>query len=336
MAFSTATGRYAEVSPFDACLACPQRFSIARSNASIALRSLITLSMSLYVFGRWKPLAMDWVQASLRRRFVGARPPAKSLNCLIEEEKRPRWGVRTSNPGGAVSRSLVGSTPTLFRHAPISHGPTARAGVEFCQAHGLRIALTHDRNRLRYQGVAIDGASTRDPMTASTAANSLAEEGARVTRAINDSIKRFSSMSGPNFMPEGMPPFMQAAQEYNAKLLEFGIANYDSDVRMLLENGRSKIDPRTGRDGHAPGPRPVRHVHGTSQATAGHCAERHAEGPGGLSTLRRQNRSPLDPRKSTDSMATLPTLKADRRGIAPIPCAYAPPSDLYVSLRISE
>src|SRR6476469_2216437 len=99
-------------------------------------------------------------------------------------------------------------------------GPTARAGGEFCQAHGLRIALTHDRNRLRYQGVAIDGACTRDPMTGSTAANSLAEEGARVTRAINDSIKRFSAMSGPNFMPEGMPPFMQAAQEYNAKLLE--------------------------------------------------------------------------------------------------------------------
>ena len=34
------------------------------------------------------------------------------------EENRPRWGVRTSNPGGAVSRSLVGSTPTLFRHLP--------------------------------------------------------------------------------------------------------------------------------------------------------------------------------------------------------------------------
>ena len=28
---------------------------------------------------------------------------------------RPRWGVRTSNPGEAASRSLVGSTPTLFR-----------------------------------------------------------------------------------------------------------------------------------------------------------------------------------------------------------------------------
>ena len=30
-------------------------------------------------------------------------------------EKRPRWGVRSSKPGGAVSRSLVGSTPILSR-----------------------------------------------------------------------------------------------------------------------------------------------------------------------------------------------------------------------------
>ncbi len=35
-----------------------------------------------------------------------------------KEENRPRWGVRTSNPGGAVSQSLVGSTPTLLRHLP--------------------------------------------------------------------------------------------------------------------------------------------------------------------------------------------------------------------------
>ena len=34
----------------------------------------------------------------------------------FQEENRPRWGVRTSNPGGAASRSLVGSTPSLFRH----------------------------------------------------------------------------------------------------------------------------------------------------------------------------------------------------------------------------
>jgi hypothetical protein len=44
------------------------------------------------------------------------------------EEKRPRWGVRTSNPGGAVSRPLVGSTPTLFRHAHARAEAGATAG----------------------------------------------------------------------------------------------------------------------------------------------------------------------------------------------------------------
>ena len=35
-------------------------------------------------------------------------PPAGEAHSTLEE-KRPRWGVRTSNPGGAASRSLVGS-----------------------------------------------------------------------------------------------------------------------------------------------------------------------------------------------------------------------------------
>ena len=34
------------------------------------------------------------------------------------EESRSRWGDRTSNPGGAVRRSQVGSTPILHRHLP--------------------------------------------------------------------------------------------------------------------------------------------------------------------------------------------------------------------------
>ncbi len=38
------------------------------------------------------------------------------------EENRPRWGVRTSNPGEAASLSLVGSTPALFRHF-LPNGP---------------------------------------------------------------------------------------------------------------------------------------------------------------------------------------------------------------------
>jgi hypothetical protein len=41
------------------------------------------------------------------------------------EERRSRWGVRTSNPGRAARRSLVGSTPTLFRH-PVEVAVTAQ------------------------------------------------------------------------------------------------------------------------------------------------------------------------------------------------------------------
>ncbi len=54
---------------------------------------------------------MNRQRLDLFRRGGTARPRRR------QEENRPRWGVRTSNPGGAESRSLVGSTPTLFRHA---------------------------------------------------------------------------------------------------------------------------------------------------------------------------------------------------------------------------
>ncbi len=80
-------------------------------------------------------------------------------------------------------------------------------------------------------------------MTGTTPANSLAEEGARVTRAINDSIKRFTAMSGSNLMPEGMPPFVQAAQEYNAKLLEFGIANTTAMFDYFWKMAEAKSTP---------------------------------------------------------------------------------------------
>jgi len=43
------------------------------------------------------------------RSWMGSR------HCQMQEGNRPRCGVRTSNPAGAASRSLVGSTPTLFR-----------------------------------------------------------------------------------------------------------------------------------------------------------------------------------------------------------------------------
>lgn len=44
-----------------------------------------------------------------------ATPKSANAELCQEEENRPRWGGRTSNPEGAASRSLVGSTPSLFR-----------------------------------------------------------------------------------------------------------------------------------------------------------------------------------------------------------------------------
>src|SRR5271165_1432672 len=46
------------------------------------------------------------------------REPANIRLNKTLEESRSRWGDRTSNPGGAVRRSQVGSTPILLRHFP--------------------------------------------------------------------------------------------------------------------------------------------------------------------------------------------------------------------------
>src|SRR5262245_58903872 len=52
----------------------------------------------------------------------------------FQEENRPRWGVRTSNPGGAASRCLVGSTPSLFSHAQKEFDETRRHPFTMCWA----------------------------------------------------------------------------------------------------------------------------------------------------------------------------------------------------------
>ena len=44
----------------------------------------------------------------------------------VQEENRPRWGVRTSNPGGAASRSLVGSTPLSSASYPAPAGTSGK------------------------------------------------------------------------------------------------------------------------------------------------------------------------------------------------------------------
>ena len=63
----------------------------------------------------------------------GARAMQRPPRNPFQEENRPRWGVRTSNPGGAASRSLVGSTPSLFRHAQKEFDET-RAVLSPCWA----------------------------------------------------------------------------------------------------------------------------------------------------------------------------------------------------------
>jgi hypothetical protein len=67
-----------------------------------------------------------------------------------EEEDRPRWDVRTSNPGRAVRRSLVGSTPILLRYSAMLMRYTVRnqgdgyycvwdnETDEAAEAHGMR------------------------------------------------------------------------------------------------------------------------------------------------------------------------------------------------------
>jgi hypothetical protein len=60
------------------------------------------------------------------------------------EENRPWWGVRTSNPGGAVRLSQVGSTPTLFRQYVVR---TAAASSVMLAGNGLAGAARPDEQQ---------------------------------------------------------------------------------------------------------------------------------------------------------------------------------------------
>src|SRR5262249_33396577 len=57
-----------------------------------------------------RPYIVGWRATMTTRRFWAI---------IDTEEKRSRWGGWPSKPERAVSRFLVGSTPTLFRHLPI-------------------------------------------------------------------------------------------------------------------------------------------------------------------------------------------------------------------------
>lgn len=70
------------------------------------------------------------------------------------EESRSRWGDRTSNPGGAVGRSQVGSTPILLRHHFIYGDPTGLrpAATSVMASCGWMNASSSRKCQRRYPG----------------------------------------------------------------------------------------------------------------------------------------------------------------------------------------
>src|ERR1700761_2422608 len=89
------------------------------------------------------------------------------------EGKRSRWGGWPSKPERAVSRFLVGSTPTLFRHPPcllslrlgrIENGVEIPDDVD-AGIHRKMIVVAVERYTLVRQGVAdIDVAHGEEPI----------------------------------------------------------------------------------------------------------------------------------------------------------------------------
>jgi hypothetical protein len=71
----------------------------------------------------------------------------------------------------------------------------------------------------------------------------FAEEGARASRAINDTIKRLSAAGGANPLMNGFPNYLQAAQEYNAKVLEYTLANTMAMFDYMRKLSEAKTTP---------------------------------------------------------------------------------------------
>ena len=68
------------------------------------------------------------------------------------------------------------------------------------------------------------------------------EEGARASRAINDTIRRLS-VGGANPLMNGFPNYLQAAQEYNAKVLEYTLANTMAMFDYVRKLSEAKTTP---------------------------------------------------------------------------------------------
>jgi hypothetical protein len=83
---------------------------------------------------------------SIRHASSSSRPRRRKQ---LAEESRSRWGDRTSNPGGAVRRSQVGSTPILLRHPfPRCRNEPCHSGADR-RIRSDRQAAQQDENAVR-------------------------------------------------------------------------------------------------------------------------------------------------------------------------------------------
>ena len=80
-------------------------------------------------------------------------------------------------------------------------------------------------------------------MTGAAPTNTLAEEGARASRAINETIKRLTAAAGPNPLMDGFSGYVQAAQDYNSKVLEFTVANTTAMFDYFRKLSEAKSTP---------------------------------------------------------------------------------------------
>ena len=107
----------------------------------------------------------------------------------------------------------------------------------------------------------------------------LAEEGARASRAINDTIKRLTA-GGANPLMDGFPNYLQAAQEYNAKMLEYTVANTMAMFEYVRKLSETKTTPElveltTSSCAHA-----IRDADSASERASDNCSKSHAKARG--------------------------------------------------------
>jgi hypothetical protein len=78
-------------------------------------------------------------------------------------------------------------------------------------------------------------------MNEQSSTRTFAEESARASRAINDTIKRLTG-GNANLM-DGFPSYLQAAQEYNSKVLEYTVSNTMAMFDYIRRLSEAKTTP---------------------------------------------------------------------------------------------